>query len=518
MSSDPSDFGSIFGAPVPSSEPRYGALGGDGYGGAVVAHTQEVGVNAMQTSAGSAADGSVAEDGSQRERELVARVRQQVAERLAVQGRQAPMSGPGDPGGAVNGTLHGLNDLGGGIDGRDGREAGWALIGEVLDERAREAMHTGGTVLEPELETRVARRVFDALFGLGGFSPLLADESIENIDANGCDVVWVRHADGSRARVGPVADSDAELVDLIRILAARSGAEERRFDRGVPALSVPLPDGSRLFAVMAVSRRPSVSIRRHRYPTTTLDQLRQLGMLDAGLQHFFTAAVLARKNILVAGGTNLGKTTLLRGLASAIPPYERLVTIEDAYELGLDRDHAAHPNVVPLQAREPNIEGQGEVTQSDLVRWALRMSPDRVIVGEIRGPEVIPMANAMSQGNDGSMATIHASDSRGVFARLAGYAIQGPERLPLEATNILIANAVDFIVHLAWFDGVRVVSSVREVVDADGPMVVSNEVFRPDATGRAVPGVALRPGTLDDLVDAGYDHTVLRRSEGWWTS
>jgi pilus assembly protein CpaF len=440
--------------------------------------------------------------GEQAERELVAAVRREVADRLTSRTDDAQD-------GFEDGTGIGRTGLTG------GREAGWALIGEVLDRRAREAMRTGGVVLSPDAEERIARTVFDALFGLGGFSPLLADESIENIDANGCDVVWVRYADGTRAQVGPVADSDAELVDLIRILAARSGAEERRFDRGVPSLSVPLPDGSRLFAVMAVSRRPSVSIRRHRYPRTTLEELRRLGTVDAGLADFFTAAVLARKNILVAGGTNTGKTTLLRGLASAIPAEERLVTIEDAFELGLDRD-GVHPNVVAMQAREPNIEGAGEVTQSDLVRWALRMSPDRVIVGEIRGAEVIPMANAMSQGNDGSMATIHASDSRGVFTRLASYAVQAPERLPLEATNLLIANAVDFIVHLSWSDGVRVVSSIREVIDADGPMVVSNEIFRPDPTLRAVPGAALRPQTLDDLVDAGYDHILLHRAEGWW--
>jgi Flp pilus assembly CpaF family ATPase len=282
-------------------------------------------------------------------------------------------------------------------------------------------------------------------------------------------------------------------------------------------LSTRLPDGSRLFAVMAVSARPAVSIRRHRYPRTTLAQLQELGTVDAGLRAFLTAAVRTGKNILVAGGTNLGKTTMLRALAAAIPPHERLITIEDAYELGLDRDTVGHPNVVALQAREPNIEGEGEVTQAELVRWALRMSPDRVIVGEIRGPEVIPMCNAMSQGNDGSMTTLHASDSRGVFAKLAAYAVQAPERLPLEATNLLVAGAVDFVVHLAWAGQTRVVSSVREVIDADGAMVVSNEVFRPGPNGRAVPGVPLRPQTMDALVAAGYDPDLLARPDGWWT-
>jgi Flp pilus assembly CpaF family ATPase len=203
-------------------------------------------------------------------------------------------------------------------------------------------------------------------------------------------------------------------------------------------------------------------------------------------------------------------------------PMERIVTIEDAFELGLDTDPDVHADVTAFQAREANIEGEGAVTQADLVRWALRMSPDRVIVGEIRGPEVIPMCNAMSQGNDGSMATLHASSSAIAFARLASYAAQGPERLPLEATNLLVAGAVHFVVHLARVPGsrgTRVVSSIREVVGADGPQVVSNEIFRPAAERRARPVAgAIRSDTLDDLVDAGFDPMLLTRVRGGWPS
>ena len=198
-------------------------------------------------------------------------------------------------------------------------------------------------------------------------------------------------------------------------------------------------------------------------------------------------------------------------------PSERLVTIEDALELGLDRDREAHPDAIAMQAREPNVEGEGEVSQADLVRWALRMSPDRVLVGEIRGAEVIPMCNAMTQGNDGSMATLHASSSKGAFSRLATYAIQAPERLPLEATNLMVAGAVDFVVHLGVAThGQRTVTSVREVVDAEGPQISSNEIFRPGPDGRAVRGVPLRAETLDDLMDAGLDPVVLERDEGYW--
>jgi pilus assembly protein CpaF len=394
---------------------------------------------------------------------------------------------------------------------------GHELIAEALQEEAEAAISNGRPVLSSEEEDALARAVFDALFGMAGFQPLLDDPEIENINANGADNVWVRYADGRNERVDPVAPSEAALVDLIRTVAARLGVSERRFDLGVPRLSLQLPDGSRLFAVMAVTGRPCVSIRRHRFLKVTPDDLIGLGMLDVALRECLRAAVLAKKNLIICGGTGIGKTTMLRGLAADIPPGERLITIEDSLELGLDRDPEIHPDVVAMQAREPNVEGEGEVTQAELVRWALRMSPDRVIVGEIRGPEVVPMCNAMSQGNDGSMATLHASSSRGAFTKLATYAIQGPERLPLEATNLLVGSALDFVVHLALdAQGRRVVSSVREVIDADGQQVVSNEVFRPDADGRAVSGVPFRTETLDDLVGAGFDPELLERPGGWW--
>ena len=394
---------------------------------------------------------------------------------------------------------------------------GHDLIAEALQEEAEAALADGRPVLSSDEEDALARAVFDALFGLAGFQPLLDDSEIENINANGADNVWVRYADGRSEQVGPVAPSDAALVELLRTVAARVGVSERRFDLGVPRLSLQLPDGSRLFAAMAVTGRPCVSIRRHRFLKVTPDDLVGLGMLDVALREFLRGAVLARKNVIICGGTGIGKTTMLRALAADIPSEERLVTIEDSLELGLDRDPETHPDVVAMQAREPNVEGEGEVTQAELVRWALRMSPDRVIVGEIRGPEVVPMCNAMSQGNDGSMATLHASSSRGAFTKFATYAIQAPERLPLEATNLLVANALDFVVYLALdARGRRVASSVREVIEADGQQVVSNEVFRPADDGRAVPSVPLRAETLDQLLGVGFDPAVMDRPGGWW--
>jgi pilus assembly protein CpaF len=403
------------------------------------------------------------------------------------------------------------------LDEADRAALGRALIAEALQAEAATALRDGRPLLDPEEEDRIAAQVFASLFAMAGFQPYLEDPSIENINANGADDVFVRYADGTREQVNPVAGSDGELVELVRTLAARVGLGERRFDLASPRLSLQLPDGSRLFAVMAVTGRPCVSIRRHRFLKVTLGDLVGLGTLDSGLQSFLAACVAARKNLLVTGGTGAGKTTMLRALCAEIPPAERLVTIEDALELGLDQDREAHPDAVAMQAREPNVEGEGEVTQADLVRWALRMSPDRVLVGEIRGSEVIPMCNAMTQGNDGSMATLHASSTKGAFSRLATYAVQAPERLPLEATNLMVANAVDFVVHVGTDTrGRRVVSSVREVVDAEGSQISSNEVFRPGPDARAVPGVPMRNDTLDDIVSAGFDPDVLERDGGWW--
>jgi Flp pilus assembly CpaF family ATPase len=384
-------------------------------------------------------------------------------------------------------------------------ELGRRVIQEALDAEAAQALEEGRPPPDPAAEQQAARSVFDALFGFGGFGLLLEDPRIENINAQGCDQVFIRYADGRRAKAGPVAGSDTELEDLIRAIAARAGFEERRFDRGTPRVSVPLPGGGRLFAVMSVAARPCVSIRRNRLTRVTLADLINNHTLDEQLAAFLSAAVKARKNILIGGGTAAGKTTLLRALATAIPHTERLITIEDSLELFLDADRDTHPDVVALQSREANVEGQGEITLAELVRWALRMSPDRVIVGEVRGSEVVPMLNAMSQGNDGSMTTIHASSSRGAFLRLAAYAAQSHERLGLEATNLLVAGAVHFVIQLSQAArGQRMISSIREVTGADGQQIVSNEIYAPGPGSRAVPAVPLRTATMEELAAAGY--------------
>jgi pilus assembly protein CpaF len=419
--------------------------------------------------------------------ELVARLRGKVAGRMAQQAGQ---------GGAMSAARR--------------SELGRELIAAALEEEAEAALNGGWPPLDRAAEQLVADRIHADLWGLGGFQPYLDDPHVESVNANGCDQVFVQYSGGARSRVPAVAASDEELTDLVRAIAARGGIEERRFDRSSPRVSVPLPGGGRLFAVMSVTGRPCVAIRRDRLARAGLGELVRNGTIDSPLAAFLQALVRARKNLLISGGTAVGKTTMLRALASAIPPAERLITIEDSLELALDWDAAAHPDVVAMQSREPNTEGQGEITLAELVRWALRMTPDRVIVGEVRGSEVVPMLNAMSQGNDGSMTTIHASSSRGAMLKLAAYAAQSPEHLTLEDTGLLIAGAIHVVIQLAWdTSGRRCVSSIREVTDADGRQVVSNEVFAPGPDRRAIPAVPPRAATMEELAAAGY------RPGGW---
>jgi pilus assembly protein CpaF len=391
------------------------------------------------------------------------------------------------------------------------------LVTEVLDTYATAEMDAGRPPLRPDIESRVARTVTDTLLGAGGLQPWLNNPEVEGIVANGCDQVFVTFTGNRTGRVDPVADTDDDLVELIRVLAARTGNEERRWDRAAPMLNLQLPDGSRLNAVMDVTRRPCLSIRRHRFMTMSLPELVALGTIDVALGELFRAAVAARLNMIVGGATGAGKTTFLRGLASVIESWERLITIEDTFELGFDQDHVRHPNMVAMQARDANVEGEGAISMGMLFRNGLRMSPDRVFVGEVRGDEVIPLLNAMSQGNDGSLSTIHASSSAGVFRKLALYAAQSPQRLDQATTNLHIAEGLHLVVQLRLtLDGRRFVTSVREVVDADGLQVASNEIFRPGPDGRAVPGAPPSTDLMDRLDYHGFDPTLLQRRQGWW--
>ncbi len=402
------------------------------------------------------------------------------------------------------------------LDGDDEEMLARQLISQHLERLASDAIASGRPVLSQNEEDLLTRSVFDRLFHLGRLQPLLDDETIQNVVANGYDRVFIEYAGGLKVEGPPVAESDEELVEQLREIGRRYGLSEREFNPGRPQLNLQLPDGSRLFAVAWVCDRPSVSIRRHRFMKLDLADLIGLGAIDEGLASFLAAAVRSRQQIIVAGATGAGKTTMLRALASEIPSSERIVTIETELELGLDRFADVHPDCVALEAREANVEGAGEVTAADLVRMSLRMNPDRVIVGEVRGDEIVPMLNAMSQGNDGSMCTVHADSSGTVFNKMALYAMQSPERLPLEATCQLAAAAVDLVVFIAKTGSGRWVSSVRQVVGVDGSQVVTNELFRPGPDGRAVPGVPVPHDLADVLAAHGWDRSLHDRPEGWW--
>jgi pilus assembly protein CpaF len=422
---------------------------------------------------------------------LVKRFRQEVGDRLASQRRDDAASG-----------LPPMST-------EDEWQFARAVIARVLDEFARQEIAQGRTPLEAEEEEAVAAGVHAALFGVGRLQPLLDDPDIENVDINGCDNVFVSYADGRELQVEPVADSDDELVDLIQVLGAYSGLSSRPFDTANPQLDLRLPDGSRLSAVMDVCRRPAVSIRRARLGKVFLSDLVGNGTLLPDLGSMLQAAVAARKNLMIAGATNAGKTTLLRALANEIPAGERLVTVERALELGLDQFPELHPNVVAFEERLPNAEGAGGISMAELVRRSLRMNPSRVIVGEVLGDEIVTMLNAMTQGNDGSLSTIHANSAQEVFNRIGTYALQAQERLPVEATQMLIAGAIDFVVFVEKRNDYhrggtlrRYVSSVREVTGVDG-RVLSSEVFAPGPDARAMPRAAI--SCIEELLEWGYE-------------
>ncbi|NDC91288.1 MAG: CpaF family protein, partial [Acidimicrobiia bacterium] len=290
----------------------------------------------------------------------------------------------------------------------------------------------GKSVLTVFDEAAVSSAAIAQVLGLGRLQPLLEDDEISDVHVRGNCRVWVKLRNGQRETRDPIVDTDEELIELVRRAATRLSRQERRFDAGTPELNMQLPDGSRLFATMTVSLRPSLVIRRHRFEISSLEELRLRGLLTEELQNFLTAAVRARRNFVIAGGTGSGKTTLLRALINEVPPSERIVTIEDAYELGLDHFEHLHPDHDALQSRPANIEGQGEITLADLTRMALRMDPDRVIVGEVRGAEAFPMLLAMSQGNNGSMCTMHADSTRSVFPKLAAYVSMASTGLPID--------------------------------------------------------------------------------------
>src|SRR3954471_17347656 len=390
---------------------------------------------------------------------LVQRLRSQVAEMLRTERR----------GRAERGELLLSSD--------EERELGRSLILEALTNYRREQLLGNQAGMPPAEEDRtIAEAVHAAMFGLGRLQPLIEDPALNNIEINGCDRVWLYRTDG-RIEAGPaVADSDTELIEWVRTAATYAGLSSRPFDPVHPWLEVRLPDGSRLCALMSVVERPVVSIRLYRQQRVTLDDLRQLDAFTEEMQTFLTAAVHGRCNLMVSGETFVGKTTLLRALGNTIPFEERLVTAEHFLELGFHHLPDLHRDVVAMEERLSNAEGVGAMTLLELVERSRRMNPDRIIVGEVIGAEIVAMLDAITQGEDGSLSTIHARDSKMVFQRIATYALTSTARVPVEARGMLTGGGLDFVVHLSKRraeDGRihRFVSSIREVAGWDGNQV-----------------------------------------------
>lgn len=323
--------------------------------------------------------------------------------------------------------------------------------------------------------------VLSELIGLGPLDALLQDPEITEIMVNGPDQVYVERG-GRLSRCVTVFDDDAHLRRLIERMLSPLG---RRVDEASPLADGRLADGSRFNVVLPplALNGPTLTIRKFARQPLTTTQLVQLGTLTDEAADFLRGCVVGRKNILVSGGTGSGKTSTLGALSSFIPETERVVTIEDAAELRLQQSH-----VVTLESRPPNLEGRGEVTIRHLVRNALRMRPDRIIVGEVRGGEALDLLMALNTGHDGSLSTIHANSPRDALSRLETMTLMAGLDLPLRAVREQVASAVHLIVHQQrQSDGRRRITRVTEIVGLRGENIETQDIFCPNSDGLLCP-------------------------------
>jgi pilus assembly protein CpaF len=354
----------------------------------------------------------------------------------------------------------------------------------------------------------LAEEIMNDVVGLGPIERHLADPTVSEVMVNSLDPIYVE-------RNGIIEQTDSRFLSddhLRRIIDRIVGDVGRRIDESSPTVDARLPDGSRVHAIippLAVDG-PALTIRKFAVDPFDVDDLVEMGTLTPPVAALLQGVVRAGLNVLVSGGTGTGKTTLLNVLSSFIPDGERIVTIEDAVELQLHQ-----PHVVRLESRPPNIEGRGEVTVRDLVRNSLRMRPDRIIVGEVRGAEALDMLQAMNTGHDGSISTVHCNSPRDALSRLETMVLMSGLELPSRAIREQIASAIDVIVHLHRFrDGSRKVTQVTEVVGMEGDVVTTSDVYEFDHSagfddsGRArgtLRPTGVRPLFVDRLHHAGVD-------------
>jgi pilus assembly protein CpaF len=350
---------------------------------------------------------------------------------------------------------------------------------QVLVERElAEILSTGGLKVPVNEHRQIRTQVINDLLGFGLLQSFLEDPTITEIMVNGHDQVFVE-SDGVIHRTPHRFDDEEHLRRIIDRMVRSSG---RRVDQSSPMVDARLPDGSRVNVILpplAVDG-PSVTIRKFTSSGLSIEDLVDLGSLSPSAAAFLEEAVTSKLNILVSGGTGTGKTTILNILSSFIGRHERVVTVEDAVELTLKLE-----NLVRLETRPANSEGAGEVVIRDLVRNALRMRPDRIVVGEVRGSETIDMLQAMNTGHEGSLSTVHANSPRDALRRLETMVLLGGVELPLRAIREQVASSIDLIVHLTRdATGRRFVQTITEVVGMEGEVVSTADLFARDISGR----------------------------------
>jgi pilus assembly protein CpaF len=347
-------------------------------------------------------------------------------------------------------------------------------------ERHLHAELSGVPVPDPE-KTALRREILDEIFAYGPITPLLSDPSVSEIMVNGCGSIYVERDGRLAPHGGKFLSDDSLRVAIDRMVSTVN----RRLDESSPYVDARLPDGSRVNAIIppVCLTGPCLTIRKFRREPYSLEELVRSGSVTAEAADYFRRAVRERRNIVVSGGTGSGKTTLLNALSRFIPEEERVITIEDAAEIRLQK-----PHVVRLEARPENIEGLGAVTIRDLVRNSLRMRPDRIIVGECRGGEALDMLQAMNTGHDGSITTGHANTPRDMLRRLETMVLLSGVEIPARAIREQIASAIDLVIHTGRIgDGRRAVTSVTEVAGMNESQILLQEIFRWERAGRGVP-------------------------------